>query len=200
VGVLIWNPVSSAVIPRLACPVKCLPHEMLGIFHWGEACFTGDRGIQYPVPSFPGLTGESSSLPYIVSLKGVNMKGVIIMEQAIKTYLEQAKIGRQQSYKNMALFPLLSTYSLDLDYLMLDEALSAGVIEIDESRPSVGLGMDLRMESKRMTGFALSFDDRIVHLCLFALSKEDGYGRSSSRMERYSRGRQSAIIINSRED
>ena len=34
-----------AIIPRLACPVKCLPHEMLGIFHWGEAYFTGDRGV-----------------------------------------------------------------------------------------------------------------------------------------------------------
>jgi hypothetical protein len=61
------------------------------------------------------------------------MKVVLIMEQAIKTYLEQAKIGRQQSYKNMALFPLLSTYSLDLDYLLLDEALTAGVIEIVEA-------------------------------------------------------------------
>jgi len=50
----------------------------------------------------------------------------------ITEYLEQAKIGRKQSYKNLALFPLLSTYSLDLDYLLLDEALSEGIIEVIE--------------------------------------------------------------------
>lgn len=54
------------------------------------------------------------------------------MEEATKIYLEQAKIGRKQSYKNLALFPLLSTYSLDLDFLLLDEALSEGVIEVIE--------------------------------------------------------------------
>ncbi|MBN2059694.1 MAG: hypothetical protein JW882_04680 [Deltaproteobacteria bacterium] len=41
------------------------------------------------------------------------------MEEAIGIYLEQAKIGLKQSYKNLALFPLLSTYSLELDYLLL---------------------------------------------------------------------------------
>jgi hypothetical protein len=61
------------------------------------------------------------------------MKGVINMQESIKYYLEQVKIGRQQSYKNMALFPLLSAYSLDLDYLLLDEALADGVIEIVEA-------------------------------------------------------------------
>ena len=54
------------------------------------------------------------------------------MEEAIKIYLEQAKIGRKQSYKNLAIFPLLSTYSLSLNYLLLDEALSEGVIEVVE--------------------------------------------------------------------
>jgi hypothetical protein len=54
------------------------------------------------------------------------------MEENIKTYLEGFKIGRKQAYKNLAMFPVLSTYSLDLDYLLLDEALAAGVIEIVE--------------------------------------------------------------------
>ena len=60
------------------------------------------------------------------------IKGVINMEETIKTYLAQAKVARKQSYKNLSLFPLLSTYSLDLDYLLLDEALSEGVIEVIE--------------------------------------------------------------------
>jgi hypothetical protein len=54
------------------------------------------------------------------------------MENVIKEYLEQAKIGRKQVYKNMALFPLLSDYSLILDYILLDEALGGGVIEVTE--------------------------------------------------------------------
>jgi hypothetical protein len=54
-------------------------------------------------------------------------------QESINTYLEGLKIGRQQSYKNLAIFPLLSTYSLDLDYLLLDEALADGVVEIVEA-------------------------------------------------------------------
>jgi hypothetical protein len=54
------------------------------------------------------------------------------MENIINEYLEQAKVGGQQSYKNLAVFPLLSTYAVDLDYLLLDEALSDGLIEVVE--------------------------------------------------------------------
>ncbi len=54
------------------------------------------------------------------------------MKDMIKNYLELAKIGRKQTYKNMAIFPLLSTYSSNLDYLLLDEALAGGLIEVVE--------------------------------------------------------------------
>jgi len=54
------------------------------------------------------------------------------MEDIIQGYLKQAKIGRKQSYKNLTIFPLLSTYFLDLEYLLLDEALSEEVIEVVE--------------------------------------------------------------------
>ena len=60
------------------------------------------------------------------------MKGVIFMQETIKNYLEQAKIGRKQTYKNLAIFPVLSAYCLDLEYLLLDEALSEGFIEVVE--------------------------------------------------------------------
>ena len=52
--------------------------------------------------------------------------------QVVKDYLEQAKVGRKQVYKNMAMFPLLSDYSLSSDYILLDEALGSGVIEVTE--------------------------------------------------------------------
>jgi hypothetical protein len=54
------------------------------------------------------------------------------MDTIIVKYLEQLKVGRKQSYKNLALYPLLSTYNVGLEYLLLDEALSENLIEIAE--------------------------------------------------------------------
>ncbi|MBW1706510.1 MAG: hypothetical protein JRJ86_15305 [Deltaproteobacteria bacterium] len=54
------------------------------------------------------------------------------MQNIIIDYLDQAKIGRKQSFKNLSIFPLLSTYGLDLEYLLLDEALSEGAMEVVE--------------------------------------------------------------------
>ena len=69
------------------------------------------------------------------------------MENIIKNYLEQLKVGRKQSYKNLALYPLLSTYNLGLEYLMLDEALSENLIEIVE-KDSDGSVPELRVMNK----------------------------------------------------
>jgi hypothetical protein len=54
------------------------------------------------------------------------------MEPVIKEYLGQIKIGRKQSYRNLALFPLLSEYEAGLDYLTLDEAFAGGLFEVGE--------------------------------------------------------------------
>ena len=54
------------------------------------------------------------------------------MQEIIRGYLEAVKIGRHQTHKNLTLFPLLSTYALDLDYLLLEEALAAGAVEVVE--------------------------------------------------------------------
>jgi len=54
------------------------------------------------------------------------------MDTVIKDYLEQLKVGRKQSYKNLALYSLLSAYSTGLEYLLLDEALSENLIEVVE--------------------------------------------------------------------
>jgi hypothetical protein len=61
-----------------------------------------------------------------------NGKEGTIMQAIIREYLEKAKVGRKQVYKNMAVFPLLSDYSLTSDYILLDEALTSGVIEVTE--------------------------------------------------------------------
>jgi hypothetical protein len=61
-----------------------------------------------------------------------NEGGVISLQTVIKTYLDEAKIGRKQSHRNLAVFPLLSSYAIGLDYITLDEALSEGLIEVVE--------------------------------------------------------------------
>ena len=54
------------------------------------------------------------------------------MDTVIKNYLEQIKVGRKQSFKNLSIYPLLSTYSSGLEYLLLDEALAGGFMEVVE--------------------------------------------------------------------
>jgi hypothetical protein len=55
-----------------------------------------------------------------------------IMEKIISTYFGALKTGRQQSFKNLAIYPLLSDYKVTFDYLTLDEALNQHTIEIHE--------------------------------------------------------------------
>ena len=54
------------------------------------------------------------------------------MQEVIKEYLEHIKIGRKQVHKNMALFPLLSDYTTGLEYILLDEELGAGLVDVTE--------------------------------------------------------------------
>jgi hypothetical protein len=58
-----------------------------------------------------------------------------------------------------------------------------------ESRPSVGLGIDYRLESYNLTGFALSHEDQVLHCSVFARRNGHREERYSSRMQRYSRRR-----------
>ena len=74
-------------------------------------------------------------------------KGDANMDTVIKNYLEGLKVGRKQSHKNLALYPLLSTYSLNLEYLLLDEALSQNLIEIVE-KDDGGSVPELRVMNK----------------------------------------------------
>jgi hypothetical protein len=59
-------------------------------------------------------------------------RSVIAMEQVITGYLKSAEIGRKQSHKNLAVYPLLSGVNSTLDYVTLDEALSLDLVEISE--------------------------------------------------------------------
>jgi hypothetical protein len=69
------------------------------------------------------------------------------------------------------------------------DVLAAASAAKAESRPSVGVGMDLRLESDKLVGFALEHEGRILHPCLFPNAgnrKTEG----STRMARHSTRRQ----------
>jgi hypothetical protein len=63
-----------------------------------------------------------------------------------------------------------------------------------ESRPSVGLGIDYRLESYSLTGFALAHEEQVLHFSVFARRNGHHENRYRSRIQRYSarrRGRRS---------
>jgi hypothetical protein len=54
------------------------------------------------------------------------------MQNLIQEYIDGINIDDAQSYRNLAVFPLVSDYALDLDYLTLDEALDQDAIDVVE--------------------------------------------------------------------
>jgi hypothetical protein len=53
------------------------------------------------------------------------------MQNLIKNYIEGINLGSAQIYRNLAVFPLVSDYAVDLDYLTLDED-AIDVVELDQ--------------------------------------------------------------------
>jgi hypothetical protein len=59
-----------------------------------------------------------------------------------------------------------------------------------ESRPSVGLGTDCRLESVQVTGFALVHEGQLLHMSMFSRQREGRKGQPFARLARTScRGR-----------
>jgi hypothetical protein len=52
--------------------------------------------------------------------------------EPIQLFLKNVKLGGKQSHHNMALFPLLAPDAGEPDYLVLEEALGQGAVEITE--------------------------------------------------------------------
>jgi hypothetical protein len=69
------------------------------------------------------------------------------------------------------------------------DLLAAALAAKANSRPSVGLGTDLRLESDKLVGFALEHEGRMVHICLFP-SSGNPKADDSARMVRLSTRRQ----------
>ena len=122
------------------------------------------------------------------------------MDTVIKNYLEQMKVGRKQSYKNLALYPLLSTYSVGLEYLMLDEALNENLIEIVE-KDDGGSVPELRVMNKSSRMILILDGEELVgakqnrivnttilviHVSIFSRTDDQDRNNPDSRIERFS--------------
>jgi hypothetical protein len=62
-----------------------------------------------------------------------------------------------------------------------------------ETHPSVGLGIDCRLDSKKCTGFALSHEDQVLHLSVFACESGGKKTKPSSRIQRFSSRRRTRM-------
>lgn len=53
-------------------------------------------------------------------------------------------------------------------------------------RPSVCLGTDLRLESRKLNGFALTLEDQMLHLAVFPRVSNGNRNQHFSKMARFS--------------
>jgi len=134
------------------------------------------------------LIGSQVGAVFLINGKVVGMDGFGKPETFSKTFKK-----------------LVESYALDaVDWLEGEKEYMASRSEVAkfilgtlacsfETHAAVGLGTDCRLESSRLTGFALSLDDKVVHMSIFA-SPEDNKERSqTSRMARYSRRSQNRV-------
>lgn len=92
---------------------------------------------------------------------------------------------------------LIQSYALDaIDYLEPDreskvsktgvsDRLQSARLATLESRTSIGLGTGLRLETRKITGFALCLDNQILHLSVFARVSNGNRTAYSLRMARF---------------
>ena len=108
--------------------------------------------------------------------------------------------GRPDTYSKV-FRKLLESYALDaIDWYDPDKEQEAYKSEVTkfqkaafsadaEVRPGVGLGTDYRIESRKVTGFALALKDQILHLSVFDRGNGQNREQRTSRMGRYTQRR-----------
>jgi hypothetical protein len=126
--------------------------------------------------------------------------------QAGAVFLINGKVVGLDSFGKQSTFSrvfkkLIESYALDaIDWLeegkkgkKAEDGVTAFLETVrsakSESSPSVALGKDVRLESDSTIGFALEYENALLHLSAFAREKKDNNDAPHSRMERSSRRR-----------
>ncbi len=58
-----------------------------------------------------------------------------------------------------------------------------------QTHPAVGLGTNCRLESKKVTGFALTLNEQVLHISIFTRADGKNTDATDSRIERFSKRR-----------
>ena len=83
------------------------------------------------------------------------------MKQNLLDFFSHLKVGRKQSFKNLAMYPLLSNYRVTFDYNLLDEALDNNDIEINEVDKE-GSVPELKVTNKSQTMILIIDGEELV--------------------------------------
>ena len=62
-----------------------------------------------------------------------------------------------------------------------------------EIHPSVDLGADYRLESKKVSGFGLALDGQVLHLSIFAKANGHNHNKYASKMQRLTQRRRNRV-------
>jgi hypothetical protein len=106
--------------------------------------------------------------------------------------------GRPETFSKV-FNKLVQSYALDaIDWFEPDKKemtpedevmgfIREGIVAEVETHPPVGSGIDCRLYSRKITGFALCLDGKVLHLSIFAKLNRDEKESSVSRIARFSR-------------
>jgi hypothetical protein len=158
-----------------------------------------------------GAESESMDMDFVFDKEAPAIKEYLegfslVDRQAGAVFLVNGKVVGMDAFGKSVTFSrvfksLLESYALDaVDRFEKEtdvgtgkkaasDVLAAASVAKSESRPSVGLGMDLRLDSEKLVGFALEHENRVIHLCLFP-NAGTRMPDSSTRMARHSTRRQ----------
>ena len=130
----------------------------------------------------------------------------LIDSQVGAIFMINGKVAGMDAFGNPGTFSkvfkkLLESYALDaIDWYDSNQEQKALKNEVTkfrkatlaadtEGHPSVGLGTDFRLESGKVTGFALAVDEQLLHISIFSRTDDREIGNRTSRMERYTQRR-----------
>jgi hypothetical protein len=158
-----------------------------------------------------GAVSESMDMDHVFDKEAPVIKeyleGFTLVDRQVgAVFLVNGKVVGMDSFGQAATFSrvfknLLESYALDavdrfkketdagVGKKAASDVLAAASAAKTESRPSVGLGMDLRLESEMLVGFALEHESRVVHICLFP-NAGNRKAEGPNRMARHSTRRQ----------
>jgi hypothetical protein len=100
------------------------------------------------------------------------------MENTVKSRLQSVHLGEPQTFKNIAIVPLIAPVYETFQYRKFLEEITAAE---EREFPSIGYGTDHRFKGKDLAGAALIHEYEVIHAAFFHLEED----RKRDRMASY---------------